>query len=125
MRDRPWSPAEIEAKIPLAVDRLHEAVDSLQSYGVTSATAEWEYREQLARCTVAAEGPNKESREAAAILALTEMHSTLPGWEQFHPGLARDLARNAYHDQRAVLAAITEDIGVMRSLLVSARKNEA
>lgn len=123
--NRPWSPAEIESKIPSAVERLHEAVTQLRGYGVAAAHTEWDYRKALAACQAKAEGRNKEERDANAILELTELFARTPGWDSFHPGLARDLARNQYHDQRAVIAAITEDIGVMRTLLVSARKNEA
>lgn len=121
MEARPWSPAEVEEKLQLAISRLHDEVANLRGMGVSSARAEWHYREALARCTVAAEGRNAEERHANAILALCEMRSTMPGWEQLHPGVARDLARNAYADARTVVAAVSDDIGAMRSMLKSAR----
>ena len=124
-RHRPWSPAELEAKVPEAVDRLHDAVASLRSYGVAAARTEWAYREAMAECQARTEGANKEQRDANAVLMLVGMACPIKGWENLHPGLARDLARNQYADQRSVIAAISEDIGVMKTLMVSARKNEA
>lgn len=124
MTGRPWSPSEVEAKLAEGIDKLHEAVRELRGMGVASAQAEWAYRKAMAQCTVAAEGRNAEERNANAILALTEMRSTMPGWENFHPGLARDLARNGYADQRVVCSACADDIGALRSMLKSARGGE-
>ncbi len=121
---RPWSPAEIEGKLTEAIERLHEAVAELRGMGVSSARAEWSYREAFARCQVQAEGRNAEERHANAILLLVEMRSTMPGWERLHPGVARDLARNSYADQRVVCSAAADDIGALRSMLRSARGGE-
>lgn len=118
---RPWAPAEVEERLREAIDRLHDEVANLRGMGVSSARAEWAYRRAMAECTVRAEGRNAEERNANAILALCEMRSTMPGWEQMHPGVARDLARNAYSDARVVVQAVSDDIGAMRSMLKSAR----
>lgn len=118
---RPWSPAEVEQKLTEAMERLDEAVSELRGYGVAAGRTEWAYREALARCTVQAEGPNKETRDANAILHLVGLSCPVAGWENMHPGLARDLARNAYSDARVVCSAVSDDIGALRSMLKSAR----
>lgn len=118
---RPWSPAEVESKLQEAMERLDDAVAELRGYGVAAGETEWAYREAFARAVRAAEGRNAEERHAHAVLGLVEMRSTLPGWERFHPGLARDLARNAYSDARVVCNAVSDDIGALRSMLKSAR----
>ena len=118
---RPWSPVEVEEKLKEAMDRLDDAVAELKGYGVAAGRTEWAYREAMARCTVQAEGRNAEERNANAILHLVGLSCPVAGWEEMHPGLARDLARNAYSDARVVCSAISDDIGALRSMLKSAR----
>jgi hypothetical protein len=122
---RPWSPAEVEEKLREARERSDEALAALRGYGVAAGRTEWDYREALARCQVMSEGRNAEERHANAIIALVELRSRIPGWEGMHPGLARDLARNAYSDARVVCAAVSDDIGALRSMLKSSRDGTA
>lgn len=114
---RPWSRAEIEAALPDALDRLDEAVTNLRELGILAAETKWDYERQWARCFLAAEGRNRETREAVAMeLLVTRLDSS-----GRHPGLARDLAANAYADARRVIDAIQTEIDVCRTMMVSAR----
>lgn len=116
-QDRPWSRSELEELIPKAMERLDEAVTELKRLGVRAAETKWAYRKQRAKCFLMADGKNKETREAVAMELLT----TSPGEGGVHPGLARDLAANAYTNQRVVIESLREEIATLRTLMVSAR----
>lgn len=114
---RPWSRSEIEVKLPQALERLDDAVTNLKELGILAAETKWTYERQWAKCFLAAEGKNRETREAVAM----ELLVTMVDRSGRHPGLARDLAANAYADARRVIDAIQTEIDVMRTLTVSAR----
>lgn len=122
-RGRPWSVAEIEAMIPTAYERLEECAQELKSLGARSAELTWEYerREAIARVHVRAklEGEKSaaEDRKALATLHVFEDGTDLAEW-----GMSRDLAKNAYADQRKILDAADTELKVLQTLHVSARK---
>lgn len=123
---RPWSPAEVEAKVPELSERLNDAVTLLQAQGIAAAMTEWDYRAQMAKAQVRAssEGKNADERNGLAIGYLVEGKCQVSGYEHLHAGLSRDLARNAYSDQRKVIDAISSELDVARTLLVSARRGD-
>lgn len=115
-RSRPWSVAEIEESIPVLVDRLEEAVTDLRSLGVDAAQSEWAYRKAKAIAFVKVTGRNAEEREAKALL-----HQHQPGVTVADLGLARNLAENAYGNQRQIITVLKTEAELMRTLMVSAR----
>lgn len=117
---RPWSPLETEEKMVEGVARLQEAVLEFKTLGEQAAHTEWHYRHQQARCVVQAEGKNADARAAAATLLLVSMGDE----HKPHPGLARDLAANAYAVQRSVIAAITSELDILRSMAASSRSRD-
>lgn len=115
-RGRPWSIVEVEEKIPEIVNRLEEAVTDLKSMGVDAANAEWDYRKAKAMAFVKVSGRNAEEREAKALL-----HQHAPGVTVADLGRARNLAENAYGNQRQIITVLKTEAELMRTLMVSAR----
>lgn len=124
---RPWSPAEVEQKVPELSERLNDAVTLLQAQGIAAAMTEWDYRAQMAKAQVRAssEGKNADERNGLAIGYLVEGKCKVSGYEHLHAGIARDLARNAYSDSRHVINAIQSEMDIARTLLASARRANA
>lgn len=115
-QSRPWSIAEVEEKVPEIVDRLEEAVTDLKNMGIAAAQAEWAYRKAKAVAFVKVTGRNAEEREAKALL-----HQHQPGQTVADLGLARNLAENAYGNQRQIITVLKTEAELMRTLMVSAR----
>lgn len=113
---RPWSALEVEEKIPEMVGRMEDAIADLKSLGEDAATKAWAYRRAKAIGFARTSGKNAELREANCIL-----HQIEPGKTVADLGLARDLAENAYVNQRQIIAALRSEADLMRTLVVSAR----
>lgn len=121
---KPWSPIEIDTLIPQAMERKNEVVTSLLALGENAANAKWAHIRAEAKARVAAvahfqgQRSAKEDREAWALLNWVDPDNQ---WSLDDYGLARDLAANAYRDQRAILDAAETDLKILQTLHVSAR----
>lgn len=113
---RPWSAAEVEERLPAILERLDDCITDLKGMGERSARAEWAYRKQKAIAYVKTTGRNAEERESRALLTQAQ-----PGVCVADLGLERDLAANAYRDQRSMQSALEHEAEILRTLAVSAR----
>lgn len=89
----------------------------LKTLGEAQATAEWAYRKAMAMALVRVKGPNKEEREAKAILCQDS-----PGTTVADLGLKRTLAENAYSNQKQIITVLRAEAELLRTLMVSARE---
>lgn len=119
IQDRPWSPAEAIEMLPEIVARLEQAITSLLSMGRKAAESEWEYRKAKAIGLLKADGKNAEAREAQALL--TEVKHGGQKVTVADLGLRRDLAENAYRDQRIMIQTLDTEARLIQSLMVSGR----
>lgn len=134
---RPWSLPEIDQAIPQIVERLEDALVDLKQLGEREATLKWSYEhhEAVARVNVrsafAGEKSVKEDRDAAAILYVFRAEDfpggipdpSFVGYTLADVGLAKDMAGNAYDNQRAVLRALQAELDTLRTLHVSGREH--
>lgn len=134
---RPWSLPEIDQAIPQLVERLEDALVALKNLGETEATLKWSFEQHqaIARVKVrpqfAGEKSAKEDRDAAAVLytfVAEDFPSGPPspsfvGLTLIDVGMAKDMASNAYDNQRAVLRALQAELDTLRTLHVSGREH--
>lgn len=113
----PWSPASIEASIPVLIERMEAELVELKALGIRSAQLKWEHEAMMATARRHAEGSNAEDRKASAMLWRDET-----GHGPLDTGMAMDMAANAYGDSRQVIRAIDAELSVARTLLVSHRE---
>lgn len=134
---RPWSLPEIDQAIPQVVERLEDSIAELKALGEREAELKWsfEHHQAVARVKVrsqfAGEKSAKEDRDAAAMLYVFvaedfpggEPHPSFVGSTLVDVGMAKDLAENAYDNQRSVLRALQAELAVLQTLHVSGREH--
>lgn len=134
---RPWSLPEIDLLIPQVVERLEDALIELKVLGEQEALLKWRFEEYQARARVlvrpmfAGEKSAKEDRDSAALEYVFEADDfargapdpNFVGQTLIDVGMARDLASNAYDNQRAELRALQAELDTLRTLHVSGREH--
>lgn len=134
---RPWSLPEIDQAIPQIVERLEDALVDLKALGDSEATLKWSYEQHEAiamlhaRREFAGEKSAKEDRESfARLYVFLESdfpagvpHPSFVGQTLIDVGMAKDLASNAYDNQRQVLRALQAELDTLRTLHVSGREH--
>lgn len=113
---RPWSPAEIEEKLPELVEQIEDAITDLRDLGIAAARTEHAYRKAKAVAYLKVSGKNAEERESRALL-----HQTEPGVTVVDLALERDLAENAYRNQRTKASLLETEAKLIQTMHVSHR----
>jgi hypothetical protein len=98
---------------------MEDALTDLKTMGEDAARREWEYRKAKAIAYLKAKGSNAQAREAEALM--TEVKAGDTKITVADLGLRRDLAENAYRDQRIIIETLSTEAKLLQTMVVSGR----
>lgn len=119
---RPWSPVEVEEKIPQVVDALHEFIGELERLGERAAEAKHHAKKAAARAWVAGpEGRNGEERAAHVSMTVDpEFGASVLDLE-----FAADLADREYRSTTTRIRVLEKEADLLQTMHVSHRAAKA
>lgn len=118
---RPWSPVEVEEKIPEIVDKLHDAIGQVEELGERAAEASHRAKKSRALAWVTLEfekGTLAAKRDAMADLWVNPDHSESVVDLEF----AADLADKELRAMRLRINALEKEADLLQSMHVSHRQ---
>lgn len=121
MSARPWSPAEVEAEIPVVLEQLDDAVTEVRDSARLAAEATRDFKKERALATLQVSGKNAEERQARIHL-----HQITPGGKTVGDlEYEADLAEGVNRSAGQAIRVLQSRADLLRSLLASHRSTRA
>lgn len=118
---RPMIPAEIARTIPQLRRRIRQARHDLKHLAVEAARAKWAFEDAKHQAMKRVDGSNPDMRKAQAMTSEHLNERTGKTRRVTHLGYEMDLSEKLWRSQQQVLASLTKELDVVRSLMVTAR----